>query len=338
MVIFVHMETRPFGQTGLTVTRMGLGLAALGRPGYINLGHAEDLAEAYELPVMAARAHAVLDAAWAAGVRYFDVARSYGQGEAFLGSWLHRQGLPRDGVRIGSKWGYTYTAGWQVSAEAHEVKEHSLSVLQRQWQESQGHVGPWLDLYQIHSATLESGVLDRPEVMAELSRLKASHGVQIGLSLSGPGQAATLERALSVEVDGRRLFDAVQATWNLLEPAAGPVLAQAHAEGLGVIVKEALANGRLTARNTDPAFAGARATLEAEAQRLHTTLDALALAAALAQPWAGIVLSGAATIDHLHSNLQALRVPWDEQAAATLGTLAEAPTTYWARRKALAWN
>lgn len=332
------MEIRPFGQTGYTVTRLGLGLAALGRPGYINLGHAEDLDQAYALPVMESRAHAVLDAAWAAGIRYFDVARSYGRGEAFLGSWLHRQGLPRDSVRVGSKWGYTYTAGWQVSAAAHEVKDHSLPVLQRQWQETQAHLGPWLDLYQIHSATLESGVLDRPEVLAELGRLKATQGVTIGLSLSGPGQAATLRQALRCTVDGEPLFGAVQATWNLLEPSAGPALAEAHAAGWGVIVKEALANGRLTTRNRQADFAGARARLEAEAQRLGTTLDALALAAALAQPWADVVLSGAATGDHLHSNVQALAVPWDAAAATALAALAEPPATYWQTRQGLAWN
>ena len=39
---------------------------------------------------MRAHAHAVLDAACDAGVRYFDAARSYGLAEEFLGSWLTR--------------------------------------------------------------------------------------------------------------------------------------------------------------------------------------------------------------------------------------------------------
>ena len=59
-----------------------------------------------------------------------------------------------------SKWGYTYTADWKIDAEAHEVKEHSLAVLQRQRRESQSNLGLYLDLYQIHSATIESGVLE----------------------------------------------------------------------------------------------------------------------------------------------------------------------------------
>ena len=67
---------------------MGLGLAALGRPGYINLGHATDLSRDYDVAAMADHAHTVLDAAWAAGIRYFDAARSYGRAEEFL-SLIH---------------------------------------------------------------------------------------------------------------------------------------------------------------------------------------------------------------------------------------------------------
>ena len=78
------MGRRALGQTGLVVSRVGLGLAALGRPGYINLGHAADLRGDYDVAAMEGRAHALLDAAWQAGVRYFDAARSYGRGEAFL--------------------------------------------------------------------------------------------------------------------------------------------------------------------------------------------------------------------------------------------------------------
>ena len=45
---------------------------------------------------MEARGHAVLDEAWAAGVRYFDAARSYGRAEEFLARWLARGGsIPR---------------------------------------------------------------------------------------------------------------------------------------------------------------------------------------------------------------------------------------------------
>ncbi|HEX8696126.1 MAG TPA: aldo/keto reductase [Longimicrobium sp.] len=331
------MEQRQLGRTGLAVSRLGLGLAALGRPGYINLGHARDLAGRTSVEEMEARAHRVLDAAWAAGVRYFDAARSYGRAEAFLASWLGARGIAPEAVTVGSKWGYTYTAGWRTDAPVHEVKEHSAAVLARQLGETRALLGPHLDLYQIHSATRESGVLENREVIAGLARLRAG-GVRIGLSLTGAAQADTLRRALEVEWEGARLFDAVQATWNLLEPSAGPALAEAHAAGLGVIVKEALANGRLTERNADPAFAPRLAILRREAARLETSVDALALAAVLAEPWADVVLSGAATDDQLASNLRALEVAWDEQAADRLRGLAQERERYWSERSGLPWN
>lgn len=316
---------------------LGLGLAAVGRPGYINLGHGADLARNYEVTEMERHAHTVLDAAWAAGIRYFDAARSYGRAEEFLGHWLRSRAIDPAAVVVGSKWGYTYTANWQVTAEKHEVKEHSLPVLERQWQESQAHLAGYLRLYQIHSATLESGVLTNTAVLNKLAALK-QNGVAIGLSLSGAQQAATLTQALAVTVDGVRLFDAVQATWNLLEQSATAALQAAHAAGVAIIIKEALANGRLTLRNNTPAFAPQLQLLQQEATRLQTTIDALALAAVLAQPWATIVLSGATTVAQLASNIRASEVKWDETAAAMLLPLREAPEAYWAQRSNLAWN
>ena len=321
----------------IALSKLGLGLAALGRPGYINLGHAADLAHDYDVDSMERHAHAVLDAAWAGGVRYFDAARSYGRAEAFLASWLATRQIPPTQVAVGSKWGYTYTAQWQIQAEKHEVKEHSLAVLQRQWAESRHLLMPHLRLYQIHSATLDSGVLENGDVHRELARLKEA-GLKIGLSLSGANQAQVLERAMQIQIDGVRLFDSVQATWNLLEPAAGAILAAAHSAGMTVIIKEALANGRLTTRNRDPQFAAKLAVLQAQANRLHTTVDALALAAAINQPWADVVLSGAATVEQIESNLGALDVAWDTGASQALAELVEAPDIYWQERSALIWN
>jgi aryl-alcohol dehydrogenase-like predicted oxidoreductase len=315
---------RTLGATGLLVTRLGLGLAALGRPGYINLGHASDVGVT-DVGAMERHAHEVLDAAYEGGVRYFDAARSYGRAEAFLASWLERRGLSRKEVSVGSKWGYTYTADWRIDVDEHEVKDLSAATLRRQLAETRALLGEHLGLYQIHSATLESGVLDDAAVREELARLRAD-GVLVGLTATGPHQADTIERAL--EVGG---FDAVQATWNLHERSAGAALAAAHEAGLGVIVKEALANGRLTAR-------GDAEPLTRAARERGATPDALALAAVLAQPWVDVVLSGAATVDTLRSNLRALDVTWDAELDERLAPLAEPAEAYWERRSELAWN
>lgn len=328
------MHLRPFGSTGLQVTPIGLGLAALGRPGYINLGHAQDLAANYDVVAMEAHAHHVLDTAWQAGIRYFDAARSYGLSEAFLGAWLAARQIPLTAVTIGSKWGYTYTADWQVNADTHEIKEHSLPVLEQQIQESHALLGNYLKLYQIHSATLESGVLTNQDVLAKLADLK-SEGLKIGLSLSGSKQEETLLQALLVRLpNGRLLFDSVQATWNLLEQSAADSLRRAHEAGLAVIVKEALANGRLTSRSAEPKMQ----LLQEAAREKGATMDALALAAVLAQPWADVVLSGAATAAQLQANVQAAPALYDAETAARLQTLRETPQQYWRTRSRLAWN
>jgi aryl-alcohol dehydrogenase-like predicted oxidoreductase len=307
------------------LSRLGLGLAALGRPGYINLGHGDDLGPRQDPATLEREAHAVLDAAYDGGIRYFDAARSYGRAEEFLASWLEQRGLTPDDVTVGSKWGYTYTADWRVDAEVHEVKDLSLATLRRQLAESQALLGPYLRLYQIHSATLESGVLEDRTLLDELARMRET-GLKIGLTVTGPQQRETIEKAL--EVGG---FDTVQATWNLLERSATPALEAAHSAGLGVIVKEALANGRLTAR-------GDVASLPDLAEGAGTTPDAFALAAALSQPWADIVLSGATTVAQLRSNLAALEVDVDRGIEPELAQLAEDPERYWTERADLPWN
>jgi aryl-alcohol dehydrogenase-like predicted oxidoreductase len=327
------VQTRPLGATGLRVTPVGLGLAALGRPAYIDLGRDADLGPDRGVEALERRCHQVLDAAFAAGVRYLDAARSYGRAEAFLASWLQARGLDPSEVTVGSKWGYTYVGEWRMDAKVHEVKDHSLAALRRQLGQSVTLLGDHLDLYQVHSATLDSGVLEDRAVLAELGRLAGS-GVVVGLSASGPGQAATIRRALEITADGTARFACVQATWNLLEPSAGPALAEASAAGWGVIVKEAVANGRLTPHGQG----SAAAVLGRVAARHGVGVDAVALAAVLANPWADVVLSGAVTPAQLEANLAAVGVELDAGELEELAALAEPPEAYWKTRAALSWS
>ncbi|MET7615625.1 aldo/keto reductase [Streptomyces sp. NPDC005408] len=318
--------------TASTVARFGLGLAAVGRPGYINLGRGEDLPADRSVDALRAHAHRLLDAAYAGGVRYVDAARSYGLAEEFLATWLKRRPDARD-VVIGSKWGYTYTARWRRDAEAHEVKDHSPATYDRQLAETRAVLGARLDLYQIHSVTLDSPALTDPALHERLAAL-AAEGVTIGLSTSGPAQAEAIRTALEIRVGGEALFGSVQATYNLMEPSAGPALAEAHATGRTVIVKEAMANGRLADRN---ATGPDTAVLREIAQDVEVSCDAVALAAVAARPWADIVLSGAATVEQLTSNLSAAELHLDPDQLERLAVLAEPAEAYWAHRSRLAW-
>ncbi len=320
----------------MSTSRIGLGLAALGRPAYINLGHAEDLGGDRSVRALERHCHRVLLAAWRGGVRHFDVARSYGRGEHFLGTWLKVVDPRGAQAFVSSKWGYTYTAGWRVFVDVHEEKDHGLAALERQWPESWERLGRWLKLYQIHSVTPKSPVLADRAVLDRLRQLRAN-GVRIGLSVSGPRQGRCIDEALAVHAE-EPVFDSVQATWNLLETSAGPALARAHAAGLQVIVKEGLANGRLTRRNMEGGFTNTAELLAREAERLSTGMDAVSLAAVLAQPWADVVLSGAATVDQLHENLAAEQLAIDRRTLVRFAALSEPAEAYWTRRARLRWT
>ncbi|GHH69592.1 oxidoreductase [Kitasatospora indigofera] len=319
---------------GPSLGRFGLGTAAVGRPGYITLGRDLDLPSERSVEALRARTRALLDAAYAAGVRYFDTARSYGRAEEFVGSWLAARPEAAADVVVGSKWGYTYTADWQASGvPVHEVKEHSTAVFDRQIRESRALLGPRLDVYLVHSVTPDSPVLTDRSLHARLAEL-AAEGVRVGLSTSGPAQGETVRAALDVQVAGRPLFEAVQSTWNLLEPSAGPALAEAREAGMLVVVKEGMANGRLADRN---ATGPDTTVLRALAARTGESCDAIALAAVAAQPWADIVLSGAATPAQLASNLTAARLDLAPGELARLAALAEPAELYWRNRASLPW-
>lgn len=322
----------PFARLATATTptcHIGLGLAAVARPGYINLGRDQDLGENRSVEALRARTHELLDAAYFQGLRYFDVARSYGRSEEFLADWLNAR-PDIDDIVVGSKWGYTYTAGWTTDAETHEVKDHSVQTYDRQRAETTGLLGNRLDLYQIHSVTPDSPALTDKELHARLAEA-AAQGLTVGFSTSGPAQADAIRAALAVTVDGEPLFRTVQSTYNALETSAAPALAEAHDAGLTVIVKEGMANGRIAEPHAPDA-------LKAVAAETSLGCDAVALALVLRQPWAGVVLSGAATAVQLASNLHAAVVDLDEDQLGRLETLVEEPGAYWERRGQLPWH
>jgi aryl-alcohol dehydrogenase-like predicted oxidoreductase len=319
-------------------------MAALGRPGYVTLHHATDLGGRYDPSSMEAHAHAVLDAAFDAGIRYVDAARSYGRAEDFLASWLKKRNVEPGQITVASKWGYTYTAGWSTSATQHEVKDHSLAAFERQLAESLETLGRYLSLYQIHSVTAETKTLDDDALIDAIARLR-ERGIRAGLSVSGAGQDVAIRRSLEVRRDGERVFDSVQATWNLLERGAESALQDAHDAGMKVVVKESLANGRLSGgagsgkgEEGSGVFSTSVARIRDLAESRHTTVEMLALAAALARPWATVVLTGAATVAQVESNVAALELPHDSELEEQLRSASVSSAEYWRGRSSFRWN
>ncbi|MEU8125093.1 aldo/keto reductase [Spirillospora sp. NPDC049024] len=309
------------------IRRLGIGLAALGRPAYINVGSAGELPPGRSVEAMREATWSVLDAAYAAGIRWVDAARSYGRAEEFLGGWLEARAPA--GVRVSSKWGYAYVGDWKTDAEVHEVKEHSLDRFQAQYEETRSLLDGHLSVYQVHSLTEESPLFQDVPLQAALAQLTAE-GVRVGFSTSGPRQSDTIRRAMELEVSGQRLFSTVQSTWNLLETSAEDALREAHGAGLHVLLKEVLANGRLAVR--------APAEVRDLAAKYEVGPDAVAMAAALGRPWAGTVLIGAVSPTQLRANLAVTDVRLGEGDLEELAGLSVPPERYWAERSALSWT
>ncbi|UOX91514.1 aldo/keto reductase [Amycolatopsis sp. FBCC-B4732] len=309
------------------MNRIALGLAALGRPAYINLGREGALPPARDVESMRAATFEVLDAAYAAGVRHVDVARSYGRSEEFLAGWLTERG--HADVEISSKWGYAYVGQWRLDAEVHEVKEHSAARFAAQWAETLALLGERVGLYQVHSLTVDSPLFTDEPLVAALAEL-AANGVAVGFSTSGPRQADAIERAFALEVAGRPVFSAVQSTWNLLEPSAGRALEAARAAGNRVLVKETLANGRLAVE--------APAVVREIAAAHGTGPDAVAVAAVLGQDWADRAVIGPASPAQLAANLRATTLALSAEERGALADLAEDPQEYWRHRSSLQWD
>jgi len=326
--------------------QLGLGMAALGRPGYINLDRDSVFggSDSRSIEYMQTQANLVLDCLFKNDrcgngqkrASWVDCARSYGLSEKFVGEYLREKNIAPEEVYVSSKWGYSYVADWNVKLETgkpHEVKDHSAENFLKQFGESINILGEYINLYQIHSATFESGVLENLDVHNALHKCKMQNGISIGLSVSSPKQDEVILKAMSIEVDGTKLFDSVQCTFNLLEQRPAPCLLKAHDAGVDVIIKEGMANGRVL-RNS---------IVQEYSNKLFCSPDQLALACILAQPFRPRVLSGAVTPNQIESNLRAESIA--ELLRADPVILAEImdktrmdSETYWSDRSMLAWN
>ena len=213
----------------------------------------------------------------------------------------------------------------------HEVKDLSVDAFLGQSQETLSRFGAKLTGYQIHSATVDSGVLRDERVLGAMTALTDS-GLLIGVSTSGPAQSATIREVLHLVDSGRVPFSFVQSTWNILEPSATAALRDAAAAGLGVIVKEALANGRLVKGSDVPRLVADLAS------KYEVGPDAVCLAAALASDFRPVVLLGPVTVGQLSENVRATSFELTTDELVELTGLRQDATAYWAARSALPWT
>lgn len=315
-------------------TKIALGLAALGRPDYINIRDNKTLNKS--IHGFKKNTFRVLDEAYKKGIRHFDVAASYGYGEQFLLDWIAER--KHQDLDISTKWGYTYVANWEIGYSGkHEIKEHSLTKLNEQWSFSKQFL-PLLNLYQIHSATLESGVLTNQDVLNRLYELKQKHKINIGLSTSGANQESIIKTATAVKINGENLFDTYQVTYNILEQSAFNCLKQLLQNGKKVIIKEALANGRMFPNYQSENYIAERVLLTQLATEYNVGIDAIALRFIIDNLGPDLVLSGVSSVMQLNSNMDCLKIELPLNAIDKLKELATNPEDYWTERSNLPWQ
>ena len=220
-----------------------------------------------------------------------------------------------------------------AEGEPHEVKDHSVENFLNQVEETANFLGEYVKLYQVHSATFESGILSDSQTHGALRKCRAERGWALGLSVSGPNQNLVLREAMKLVENDGPLFDSVQCTFNVLEQRPKDQLQAAHDAGMDIIIKEGLANGRALKHGTILKYA----------QQLGCEPDQLALGCILAQPFQPRVLSGAVTADQLASNFKALEVGQrlkddPDLLSEIMNACIMSSDEYWNDRSALAWN
>ncbi len=312
---------------------IGLGTAAIGRPHYINIkqsSHDEFEKEAFKL-----EGEKILETAYNQGIRYFDTAPGYGLAEQLLIDWVKSK--HDDEIELATKWGYTYVANFDPQAAVHEIKDHSVEKLNQQWEVSK-QLLPNLSTLQIHSATLETGVLENKTVLDRLTALKSNHNLLIGLSTTGVNQVEVIKKALDVVTDGQPLFDVFQVTYNVLDQCLAQIKDLLLSSSKRIVIKEALANGRLFRNDSYPKYQKVYQTLEEMAQRYQVGVDAVALRFCLDSIAPFMVLSGAGEIAQIEQNLQVNTFELEADDLMTLNTLNVGAKDYWSERKHLLWN
>jgi aryl-alcohol dehydrogenase-like predicted oxidoreductase len=183
----------------------------------------------------AAGTQAVVDAAIASGINFFDTADMYGTGqsEEYLGRAL---GANRKQVIVATKFGLPMDSTRKGAKPAY-VKQAVEDSLRRLGTD-------YIDLYQLHRPDPETPIADTLGALAEL--VSAGKVREIGCSNFTVEQ---LREAAGAVRPGAARFVSVQNEFSLLhrEPEQG-VLAECERQGLGFLPYFPLANGLLSGK------------------------------------------------------------------------------------------
>lgn len=224
------LERRALGRTGLAVSPLGLGTVKLGR----NTG--VKYPGAFELP-SDEQATTLLRTALDEGVNLLDTAPAYGVSEERIGRLLAsgQVGRREDWV-ICTKAGEEFETGPDGAGRSRF--DFSPGAVTASVRRSLSRLGTdVLDVVLLHSDGDDAAVIDRSGGLDALRALKHS-GAARAVGVSTKTLAGAL---LAIE----RAVDVVMVTYNAAEPGDGPAVDAAHAAGVGVLVKKALASGHV---------------------------------------------------------------------------------------------
>ncbi len=226
----LHPYHRPLGNTGLTVSPLGLGTVKIGRNQGVKYPTGFELPDDQQVRELLALAREL-------GINLLDTAPAYGSSEQRLGPLL--AGQRHDWV-LCSKVGEEFDNGrswfdFSASHTRHSV-QRSLQRLRTDY----------LDLVLVHSDGNDLSVLEQ-EVYPALQQLK-----QEGLIRAFGFSGKTVEGGIQALQNG----DCAMVTWNLQEQAERPVLDYALEHNKGILIKKALASGHLCQNSVDPVKAG----------------------------------------------------------------------------------
>ena len=209
--------------------------------------------------------------------------------------------------------------------------------MNEQWEFSKA-VLPYLKVYQIHSATFDTGVLENVEVLNRLHELKQEHNIIIGLTTTGANQTEVLEKGLSIQIENDPLFQSFQCTYNVLDQSVFKYAEALKSLKGPFIIKEALANGRLIPNKNFPQYLNLYDLMNRLAKKYNVGADAIALRYCIDVFPDALVLSGANNGVHLAANLKADQFSLTNSEIEELSTFGISNNNYWKERKALAWN
>jgi aryl-alcohol dehydrogenase-like predicted oxidoreductase len=217
------MVSRSLGQTGLIVSRIGLGTTKLGRNTDVKYPHA------FALP-SDKQVNELLETALRSGVNLIDTAPAYGASEARLGSFVRSH---RDRLVLCTKCGEQYRNG-------SSLYDFSAGAITASVEASLRHLNvDHVDILLLHSDGRDIEILTESDVLEALGRLKQSGKTRaIGISAKTPDGIR----------EACRTLDVIMAPFSQKDPSLAEALRQAHQAGLGVLAIKGLSSGHLEAR------------------------------------------------------------------------------------------